>query len=69
LPISNTFFVVVVNFLVQLFKWRPIVLPDNYIEHTSADEQLNLAGLSGHQIAATTLSLLGSNREAILLTS
>jgi hypothetical protein len=45
--------IVVVNFLVQLFKWRPIVLLDNYIEHASADEQLNLPGLFGHQIAAT----------------
>ncbi|XP_059460500.1 1-deoxy-D-xylulose-5-phosphate synthase 1, chloroplastic isoform X1 [Corylus avellana] len=50
-------------------KWRPIVLPDNYIEHASADEQLNLAGLTGHHIAATALSLLGRNREALLLTS
>ncbi|XP_041019551.1 probable 1-deoxy-D-xylulose-5-phosphate synthase, chloroplastic isoform X3 [Juglans microcarpa x Juglans regia] len=48
-------------------KWRPIVLPDNYIEHASADEQLALAGLTGHHIAATALSLLGRNREALLL--
>lgn len=48
-------------------KWRPIVLPDNYIEHASADEQLSLAGLTGHHIAATALSLLGRNREALLL--
>jgi len=51
----------------QLFKWRPIVLPDNYIEHASADEQLSLAGLTGHHIAATALGLLGRNREALLL--
>lgn len=50
-------------------KWRPIVLPDNYIEHASADEQLAVAGLTGHHIAATALSLLGRNREALLLTS
>ncbi|KAB1204575.1 1-deoxy-D-xylulose-5-phosphate synthase 1, chloroplastic [Morella rubra] len=48
-------------------KWRPIVLPDNYIEHASADEQLAIAGLTGHHIAATALSLLGRNREALLL--
>ncbi|KAK5811617.1 putative 1-deoxy-D-xylulose-5-phosphate synthase, chloroplastic -like protein [Gossypium arboreum] len=48
-------------------KWRPIVLPDNYIEHASPKEQLALAGLTGHHIAATTLSLLGRTREALLL--
>ncbi|KAK8697426.1 hypothetical protein V6N13_113576 [Hibiscus sabdariffa] len=48
-------------------KWRPIVLPDNYIEHASPGEQLALAGLTGHHIAATALSLLGRTREALLL--
>lgn len=48
-------------------KWRPIVLPDHYIEHASPMEQLALAGLTGHHIAATALSLLGRTREALLL--
>ncbi|KAF5182381.1 1-deoxy-D-xylulose-5-phosphate synthase [Thalictrum thalictroides] len=48
-------------------KWRPIVLPDNYIEHASPREQLALAGLTGHHIAATALSLLGRTRDALLL--
>ncbi|GMN45191.1 hypothetical protein TIFTF001_014392 [Ficus carica] len=48
-------------------KWRPIVLPDNYIEHASPSEQLADAGLTGHHIAATALSLLGRTREALLL--
>ncbi|KAL5559282.1 hypothetical protein UlMin_035493 [Ulmus minor] len=48
-------------------KWRPIVLPDHYIKHATPDEQLALAGLSGHHIAATALSLLGRPREALLL--
>ncbi|KAM7459450.1 hypothetical protein LguiA_036444 [Lonicera macranthoides] len=48
-------------------KWRPIVLPDHYIEHASPEEQLALAGLTGHHIAATALSLLGRAREALLL--
>lgn len=48
-------------------KWRPIVLPDKYIEHASPKEQLALAGLTGHHIAATTLSLLGRTRDALLL--
>ncbi|KAL8166475.1 hypothetical protein V2J09_007974 [Rumex salicifolius] len=48
-------------------KWRPIVLPDTYIESASANEQLAVAGLTGHHIAATVLSLLGRTREALLL--
>ncbi|XP_002514364.2 probable 1-deoxy-D-xylulose-5-phosphate synthase, chloroplastic isoform X1 [Ricinus communis] len=48
-------------------KWRPIVLPDTYIEHALPKEQLNLAGLTGHHIAATVLRLLGRTREALLL--
>ncbi|ONK80971.1 uncharacterized protein A4U43_C01F23840 [Asparagus officinalis] len=48
-------------------KWRPIVLPDNYVEHASLKEQLEMAGLSGYHIAATALNLLGRNREALLL--
>eukprot|EP00262_Sarcandra_glabra_P002541 TRINITY_DN12931_c0_g1_i1.p1 TRINITY_DN12931_c0_g1~~TRINITY_DN12931_c0_g1_i1.p1 ORF type:complete len:745 (-),score=120.44 TRINITY_DN12931_c0_g1_i1:182-2338(-) len=48
-------------------KWRPIVLPDNYIEHASPKEQLDLAGLTGHHIAATALSLLGRTRDALQL--
>ncbi|KAJ0899721.1 putative 1-deoxy-D-xylulose-5-phosphate synthase [Helianthus annuus] len=48
-------------------KWRPIVLPDNYVEQASPMEQLALAGLTGHHIAATALNLLGRTREALLL--
>ncbi|XXG45638.1 hypothetical protein AAC387_Pa02g0671 [Persea americana] len=48
-------------------KWRPIVLPDKYIEHASPKEQMVLAGLTGHHIAATALSLLGRTRDALLL--
>lgn len=51
----------------KFFQWRPIVLPDNYIEHASPTKQLALAGLTGHHIAATALSLLGRTREALLL--
>ncbi|XP_042418967.1 probable 1-deoxy-D-xylulose-5-phosphate synthase, chloroplastic isoform X1 [Zingiber officinale] len=48
-------------------KWRPVLLPDNYIEHASPREQLDIAGLTGHHIAATALSLLGRFREAFSL--
>ncbi|XP_077211424.1 1-deoxy-D-xylulose 5-phosphate synthase 3 [Tasmannia lanceolata] len=48
-------------------KWRPIVLPDNYVEQATPQEQLALAGLTGHHIAATALSLLGRTRDALQL--
>ncbi|XP_020549883.1 1-deoxy-D-xylulose-5-phosphate synthase, chloroplastic, partial [Sesamum indicum] len=40
-------------------KWRPMTLPDNYIEGALPQDQLALAGLSGNHIAATALNLLG----------
>lgn len=63
-PISTSF-----STFLKLFhlQWRPIVLPDNYIEQASPQEQLSLAGLTGNHIAATALSLLGRPREALLM--
>ncbi|KAK7352738.1 hypothetical protein VNO80_18166 [Phaseolus coccineus] len=58
-------FIAVNGLLDGRIKWRPIVLPDRYIEHASPNEQLDEAGLSGHHIAATALSLLGRTREAL----
>lgn len=46
-------------------KWRPIVLPDRYIEHGSPVEQLVEAGLTPSHIAATVFNMLGQNREAL----
>ena len=54
------------SFLCNL-QWRPIVLPDRYIEHASLAEQFDLAGLTAHHIAATALTLLGRHRDALLL--
>ncbi|GFP93754.1 1-deoxy-d-xylulose-5-phosphate synthase chloroplastic [Phtheirospermum japonicum] len=48
-------------------KWRPITLPDNYIEGALPEDQLALAGLTGNHIAATALNLLGRTRDALLL--
>nr|XP_027081581.1 probable 1-deoxy-D-xylulose-5-phosphate synthase, chloroplastic [Coffea arabica] len=48
-------------------KWRPITLPDAYIERASPQVQLAQAGLSGNHIAATALSLLGRTLDALLL--
>ncbi|KAG7578162.1 Deoxyxylulose-5-phosphate synthase [Arabidopsis thaliana x Arabidopsis arenosa] len=46
-------------------KWRPIVLPDRYIEHGSPMDQLAEAGLTASHIAATALNLMGTPREAL----
>uniref|UniRef100_A0A1J3H5Z8 1-deoxy-D-xylulose-5-phosphate synthase n=1 Tax=Noccaea caerulescens TaxID=107243 RepID=A0A1J3H5Z8_NOCCA len=46
-------------------KWRPVVLPDRYIEHGSPLDQLAEAGLTASHIAATALNLIGRPREAL----
>lgn len=50
-------------------KWRPMVLPDRYIEHGSTDYQLAEAGLSPSHIAATVFNVLGQTREALKIMS
>ena len=46
-------------------KWRPIVLPDRYIDHGSPADQLAEAGLTPSHIAATVFNILGQTREAL----
>ncbi|CAM8915118.1 unnamed protein product [Rhodiola kirilowii] len=46
-------------------KWRPIVLPDRYIEHGSPADQMADAGLTPSHIAAQVYNLLGKTREAL----
>ncbi|KAL1220575.1 1-deoxy-D-xylulose-5-phosphate synthase [Cardamine amara subsp. amara] len=46
-------------------KWRPMVLPDRYIDHGAPADQLAEAGLMPSHIAATALSLIGAPREAL----
>ncbi|GAB4851213.1 Transketolase-like protein 1 [Ancistrocladus abbreviatus] len=46
-------------------KWRPMVLPDRYIEHGSPADQLAEAGLTPAHIAATVFNILGQTREAL----
>ncbi|XVF34271.1 hypothetical protein REPUB_Repub18cG0045100 [Reevesia pubescens] len=46
-------------------KWRPMMLPDRYIDHGSQNDQIEEAGLSSKHIAATALSLLGEFREGL----
>ncbi|EPS59801.1 hypothetical protein M569_15004, partial [Genlisea aurea] len=46
-------------------KWRPIVLPDRYIDHGSPADQVMEAGLTPAHIAATVFNILGKAREAL----
>ncbi|KAK4261406.1 hypothetical protein QN277_004408 [Acacia crassicarpa] len=47
-------------------KWRSLMLPDRYIDHGSAEDQNEEAGLSSKHIAATVLSLLDRPKQALL---
>uniref|UniRef100_A0A6N2MWJ9 1-deoxy-D-xylulose-5-phosphate synthase n=1 Tax=Salix viminalis TaxID=40686 RepID=A0A6N2MWJ9_SALVM len=40
-------------------KWRPMMLPDRYIDHGSQTDQIEEAGLSSKHIASTAMSLVG----------
>nr|UIB01903.1 1-deoxy-D-xylulose-5-phosphate synthase 2 [Pinus massoniana] len=48
-------------------KWRPMVLPDRYIDHGSPKDQIEEAGLSSRHIAATIMSLIGKPQSALQL--
>ncbi|KAL6532281.1 Transketolase-like protein 1 [Orobanche gracilis] len=50
-------------------KWRPLVLPDRYIEHGSPVDQLMEAGVTPSHIAATVFNVLGKAREALEIMS
>ncbi|KAM1086770.1 hypothetical protein ACFX2H_012325 [Malus domestica] len=50
-------------------KWRPIVLPDRYIDHGSPVDQLAEARLTPSHIAATVFNMLGQSREALEIVS
>ncbi|XP_040995460.1 probable 1-deoxy-D-xylulose-5-phosphate synthase, chloroplastic isoform X1 [Juglans microcarpa x Juglans regia] len=50
-------------------KWRPLVLPDRYIDHGSPSYQLAEAGLTPSHIAATVFNILGQTREALEIMS
>ncbi|WVZ98509.1 hypothetical protein U9M48_043940 [Paspalum notatum var. saurae] len=51
----------------HLSSWRPLVLPDRYIDHGSPADQLAEAGLTPSHIAATVFNVLGQNREALAI--
>jgi len=48
-------------------KFRPMTLPDTYIDHAAPSVQLERAGLTGGHVAATALTLLGRQRESMEL--
>ncbi|XP_068666375.1 probable 1-deoxy-D-xylulose-5-phosphate synthase, chloroplastic [Aristolochia californica] len=48
-------------------KWRPLVLPDKYIDHGSPGDQMVEAGLTPSNIAATVFNILGQTREALAI--
>ena len=50
-----------------LVQWRPMMLPDRYINHGSQTEQVEEAGLSSRHIAATVLSVMGENKDSLHL--
>ncbi|KAL7178052.1 hypothetical protein ACSBR2_031249 [Camellia fascicularis] len=50
-------------------KWRPVVLPDRYIDHGSPTDQLSQAGLTPIHIAATVFNMLDQTREALEIMS
>lgn len=50
-------------------KWRPLVLPDRYIDHGSPADQMAEAGLTPSHIAATVFNILGQTREALEIMS
>ena len=46
-------------------KFRPMCLPDSFIEHGEYREQLAQAGLTPGQIAGTVLTTLGRAKESM----
>ena len=46
-------------------KFRPMTLPDRFIEHGGQADQLAEAGLSASHIAATALTLLGRRKDSV----
>lgn len=46
-------------------QWRPMVLPDRYIDHGAQSDQIEEAGLSPKHIAGTVVSLIGGGKESL----
>jgi 1-deoxy-D-xylulose-5-phosphate synthase len=50
-------------------RFRPMTLPDRYIDHGKYEDQLSEAGLTPSHIAATCLAALGRSKDASLTLS
>ena len=50
---------------ILFIQWRPLVLPDRYIDHGSPADQMAEAGLTPSHVAATVFNILGKTREAL----
>ncbi|KAK1277134.1 hypothetical protein QJS04_geneDACA021126 [Acorus gramineus] len=50
-------------------QWRPLVLPDEYIDHGAPADQMEVAGLTPSHIAATVFNILGQTRDALEIMS
>lgn len=48
-------------------KFRPMCIPDIWIEHASQPEQYQLAGLTPGNIASTALAALGKPKESLVM--
>lgn len=53
----------------RLQQWRPLALPDRYIDHGSASDQLSEAGLTPSHIAASVFNVIGQRRDALKMMS
>jgi 1-deoxy-D-xylulose-5-phosphate synthase len=51
----------------QAVRWRPMVLPDRFIDHASPSGQIAEAGLDARSIVQTVLSALGREVKAVNL--
>jgi 1-deoxy-D-xylulose-5-phosphate synthase len=50
-------------------RFRPMTLPDYFVDHGKYEDQLAEAGLSAAHVAATAMSALGRAKDAMLLSS
>ncbi|XP_016178341.1 probable 1-deoxy-D-xylulose-5-phosphate synthase, chloroplastic [Arachis ipaensis] len=53
----------------EKLKWRPMVLPDRYIDHGSPTDQLSKAGLAPTRIAVIVFNVVGQTRKALEIMS
>ena len=50
-----------------MLQWRPMMLPDRYIDHGSQTDQIEEAGLCPKHIAGTVVSLIGGPKDSFHL--